>query len=640
MINSIKLNGLNVEDQLPPTLPTSLHQSINSNNYNRTSVRHNKLAELLRRSTSNQLQCSMFCGGRRCKYDNRDVWPINDRAIEPLYSHWITDNILAMARPNSDMIHNDNLIELFHQNGIRTVINLQEPGEHANCGPQLEPESGFTYDPKIFMDNNIYFYNYKWKDFLDISEESLTDMVKVLTFSLYQGRVAIHCHAGLGRTGTLIAGFLIYTFRCRPIDAINFVRSRRPHSIQSRSQITKLFKFANYIAPCFIVYNNVTASIQFTQNTLEEFLRRQNRLLHGQELRILRYIPKIVFIICEKLLQLTITTSAEDNKINRIDSKEEWENFTNNYLSHPQKSLLEIDCDKIMTTGDPNNGTKKKSPKERRSRAQSESSSTTMTSRLRTEESMDEQRLIDALTDSVTTTARIQMTDLERNVNDSIHMDESKLLAEHRASLIFDSDLFHSSSFDNTNDDSMRISRQMIIETLIEQPKNNDRQWMKKIFDYQREINNKPSGWNRLRSETDLEILCSLLMTWLENFDVPILNNRIIVQLNNRKMAKQKFLDSFHSINIGTRYTLEYLARFLIKLSSSPFDMDNSRLVARFVASLAMRKIRFTPTEILPHDAKRTWPFIDCRSQILLDYFNELIRMIIIHDRNLFNDNN
>ena len=178
MINSIKLNGLNVEDQLPPTLPTSLHQSINSNNYNRTSVRyvtqkknhhvrnffcffsyrHNKLAELLRRSTSNQLQCSMFCGGRRCKYDNRDVWPINDRAIEPLYSHWITDNILAMARPNSDMIHNDNLIELFHQNGIRTVINLQEPGEHANCGPQLEPESGFTYDPKIFMDNNS-----KWK---------------------------------------------------------------------------------------------------------------------------------------------------------------------------------------------------------------------------------------------------------------------------------------------------------------------------------------------------------------------------------------------------------------------------------------------------------------------------------------------
>lgn len=96
----------------------------------------------------------MFCGGRRCKYDNPDGWPIEDRALEPLYSHWITDNILAMARPNTDMIFNDNLIDLFRQSGINTIINLQEPGEHANCGPPLETTSGFTYDPKIFMDNN------------------------------------------------------------------------------------------------------------------------------------------------------------------------------------------------------------------------------------------------------------------------------------------------------------------------------------------------------------------------------------------------------------------------------------------------------------------------------------------------------
>lgn len=30
---------------------------------------------------------------------------------------------------------------------IRTVINLQEPGEHKFCGPALLP-SGFTYDPE------------------------------------------------------------------------------------------------------------------------------------------------------------------------------------------------------------------------------------------------------------------------------------------------------------------------------------------------------------------------------------------------------------------------------------------------------------------------------------------------------------
>ena len=40
-------------------------------------------------------------------------------------------------------------------------------------------------------------------------------------------QVAVHCHAGLGRTGVLIASYLVYTWRCRPQDAIHFVRSRR-----------------------------------------------------------------------------------------------------------------------------------------------------------------------------------------------------------------------------------------------------------------------------------------------------------------------------------------------------------------------------------------------------------------------------
>ena len=32
----------------------------------------------------------------------------------------------------------------------------------------------------------------------------LLDMVKVLSFALSEGKVAVHCHAGLGRTGKKI----------------------------------------------------------------------------------------------------------------------------------------------------------------------------------------------------------------------------------------------------------------------------------------------------------------------------------------------------------------------------------------------------------------------------------------------------
>ena len=42
---------------------------------------------------------------------------------------------------------------LFFSANIKTVINLQQSGEHASCGPGLEA-SGFSYDPQDFMDSD------------------------------------------------------------------------------------------------------------------------------------------------------------------------------------------------------------------------------------------------------------------------------------------------------------------------------------------------------------------------------------------------------------------------------------------------------------------------------------------------------
>ena len=47
------------------------------------------------------VQCSLFCGGQSCKYESPLQWRSEDMALRGLYSHWVTDNVLAMARPST-----------------------------------------------------------------------------------------------------------------------------------------------------------------------------------------------------------------------------------------------------------------------------------------------------------------------------------------------------------------------------------------------------------------------------------------------------------------------------------------------------------------------------------------------------------
>ena len=43
------------------------------------------------------------------------------------------------------------ILFFFQRNGIKSLINLQHPGEHSSCGFGLEPVSGFSYIPEHFM---------------------------------------------------------------------------------------------------------------------------------------------------------------------------------------------------------------------------------------------------------------------------------------------------------------------------------------------------------------------------------------------------------------------------------------------------------------------------------------------------------
>ncbi|CAL8367648.1 unnamed protein product [Lota lota] len=265
-------------------------------------AKYTMVGEVVRYVIPRPMQCSMGCGGQACKYENPSCWSEEDQAINGLYSSWVTDHLLATSRPSTEIIEKYNIIDQFKRNGINTVINLQKPGEHASCGNPLEPDSGFSYRPEVFMENDIYFYNFGWEDYGVASNTNILDMMKVMVFAMQEGKIAVHCHAGLGRTGVLLACFLAFASRMTADQAILYVRAKRPNSIQTRGQLQCVRRFVKFLDPLRSIFS--CAEPRSSPVTLRQFLVRQRHMLHGLERREMRHLPKIIQLVSRLLVDI------------------------------------------------------------------------------------------------------------------------------------------------------------------------------------------------------------------------------------------------------------------------------------------------------------------------------------------------
>jgi len=267
-------------------------------------AKYSRVSEFFRKATSGDNQCKFFCGGKKCKYENGEThWAEDQMAIKGLYSTWITDQIIAIARPNTINILKYDMIGQFKSCGIKTIINLQKPGEHPYCGHGLVEGAGFSYDPQLFMDNGIFHYNFGWDDYGVTTISTLLDMVRVFKFATDEGKVAVHCHAGLGRTGVLITCFLVYHWRISANRAIQQMRMNRPQAVQTRQQMSCVRSFAAFLRPLQVIFPHQHKSYPY-EFTLTQFLRRQRYLLHGFEARYLHHVPKLIFLVGDRVIQL------------------------------------------------------------------------------------------------------------------------------------------------------------------------------------------------------------------------------------------------------------------------------------------------------------------------------------------------
>lgn len=145
---------------------------------------------------------------------------------------WLKPGLLGgTPRPGIiDDVRHD--LELLRAIGIRVLVTLEE-----------EP-----FDRHLLAEFGIEPVHLPIPDMAAPTVEETAALCRRLTEYLRQGTpVAVHCRAGLGRTGTILACQLIWE-GWSAVEALEYVRRIEPRWVQSDEQIRHLTRFASALA--------------------------------------------------------------------------------------------------------------------------------------------------------------------------------------------------------------------------------------------------------------------------------------------------------------------------------------------------------------------------------------------------------
>ncbi len=159
---------------------------------------------------------------------------VHGRLVErPTNFSWvIPQNLAGSGLPSSF----DQLTWLA-SNGIRTLITVREIPL---------PQVWFKKINLQYGELQNYFLKTD-----DYNAPSVDEIIQVVDYMEQQIQakkpVVVHCAAGKGRTGTVLAAYMIKKDGLTPIEAVRKLRSMRPGSIQSERQEMAINSFYRFL---------------------------------------------------------------------------------------------------------------------------------------------------------------------------------------------------------------------------------------------------------------------------------------------------------------------------------------------------------------------------------------------------------